>query len=187
MESRQPQEPEHLTLKQATLDLAKMSWMLGARYDMEVLIFESTVKEWRYVDEETRKTICGASAGFPLAVYSPRCRLLDFEQVPLPYQHRVLSWGILGAVVMRALFIAAGEAAMSVFHPVLLGFAGVLLFSAYKLWTEDEDESEDLTENAIVAFASKSLSGVDFYDGDNFFTMVSVRVDRLELRINSEC
>lgn len=147
--------------------------------DVGCAVGYGSVYLWKYVQgiavRQPRNTgdHVRCSAGFPLAVYSPRCRLLDFEQVPLPYQHRVLSWGILGAVVMRALFIAAGEAAMSIFHPVLLGFAGVLLFSAYKLWTEEEDEDEDLTENAIVAFASKSLNSVDFYDGDNFFTTVS--------------
>lgn len=96
------------------------------------------------------------------------------RQVPLPFQHRVLSWGILGAVVMRALFIALGEAAMSVFDPVLLAFAGILIFSSYKLWTEDDSGDEDLSDNGIVAFASKFLNASDSYDGDKFFTVVSL-------------
>lgn len=98
--------------------------------------------------------------------------LFEYFKVPLPFQHRVLSWGILGAVVMRALFIALGEAAMSVFDPVLLAFAGILIFSSYKLWTEDDSGDEDLSDNGIVAFASKFLNASDSYDGDKFFTVV---------------
>lgn len=74
---------------------------------------------------------------------------------------------------MRAIFIALGEAAMSAFHPVLLGFAAVLIFSSYKLVTEgDSDEDEDLTGNQVVAVASRLLDATDSYDGDKFFTMV---------------
>lgn len=62
---------------------------------------------------------------------------------------------------------------MSVFHPVLLVFAAILVFSSYKLITEGEgDEDEDLTDNQVVAVASRFLDATDSYDGDNFFTMV---------------
>lgn len=62
---------------------------------------------------------------------------------------------------------------MSAFHPVLLGFAAILLFSSYKLLTEgDSDEDEDLTGNQVVAVASRLLDATDSYDGDKFFTMV---------------
>ena len=97
-------------------------------------------------------------------------------QVPFEYQNRVLTYGILGAVVMRAVFIGLGEAAMSVFHPVLLGFAAILLFSSYKLLTEGEgEEDEDLSNNKLIAFASSTLDATDSYDGDSFFTMVNRR------------
>lgn len=74
---------------------------------------------------------------------------------------------------MRAIFIALGEVAMDLFHPVLLGFAGVLLFSAYTLLAEgDEDDDEDLTDNKVIAFAANILDATDSYDGDKFFTVV---------------
>lgn len=95
--------------------------------------------------------------------------------MPFDYQNRVLTYGIIGAVVMRAIFIALGEAAMSLFHPILLGFAAILLFSSYKLLTEGEgDEDEDLTDNKLIAFASSSLDATDSYDGEKFFTMVNI-------------
>ncbi|CAM9394190.1 unnamed protein product, partial [Hapterophycus canaliculatus] len=98
---------------------------------------------------------------------------LLLTQVPFDNQNRVLTYGILGAVVMRAIFIALGEAAMNVFHPVLLGFAAILIYSSYKLLTEGEgDEEEDLSDNKLIAFASSTLDATDSYDGELFFTMV---------------
>lgn len=95
-------------------------------------------------------------------------------QVPFEYQNRVLTYGILGAVVMRAIFIGLGEAAMSVFQPILLGFAAILVFSSYKLLSEGEgDEDEDLTDNKLIALTSSALNATDSYDGANFFTMVN--------------
>lgn len=94
-------------------------------------------------------------------------------QVPLENQNRVLTYGIIGAVVMRAIFIGLGEAAMSVFQPILLGFAAILIFSSYKLLSEGEDEEDgDLSDNKLIAFASSVLDATDSYDGGNFFTVV---------------
>lgn len=96
-----------------------------------------------------------------------------YSQVPLESQNKVLWYGILGAVVMRAIFIALGEVAMNAFHPVLLGFAGILLISSYKLLVDgDGDEDEDLTDNKVIGFASKALDATDSYQGDDFFSMV---------------
>lgn len=95
-------------------------------------------------------------------------------QVPFENQSRVLTYGILGAVVMRAVFIGLGEAAMSVFQPVLLGFAAILIFSSYKLLSEGEDDEDgDLSDNKLIAFASSALDATDSYDSANFFTVVS--------------
>lgn len=99
-------------------------------------------------------------------------------QVPLENQNRVLTYGILGAVVMRAIFIGLGEAAMSVFHPILLGFAAILIFSSYKLLAEGEDDDEDLSDNKLIAFASSALDATDSYDGANFFTVVSLSLKK---------
>lgn len=123
--------------------------------------------------DSTRRSLCRTSIAETSFLCGVGPVIYVQMQVPLDYQKRVLSWGILGAVVMRAVFIALGETAMNLFHPVLLGFAGVLIFSSYKLWSEeDDDNGGDLSENAIVALASKFLDATESYDGDNFFTMV---------------
>ena len=99
--------------------------------------------------------------------------LFDYFNVPKAYQGRVLKWGIAGAVVFRGIFVALGAATLARFQGVLLGFAGILLFSAYKLLTEgDDDDDEDLAANPIVRFASDTLDATDEYDGDRFFTRV---------------
>ena len=98
--------------------------------------------------------------------------VFDYFKVPLASQPRVLNYGIWGAMVMRAAMIIAGYEAVTNFKPILLVFAGVLIFSSYKLIAEgDEEEEEDMSENAIVKFCSGLLPVSTEYDDDNFFTM----------------
>lgn len=109
-------------------------------------------------------------------------------KVPLEYQDRVLTWGILGAVVMRALCIGLGEVAMSFFHPVLLGFAAVLIVSSYQLLTEGEgNDDEDLAGNGIVALASKWLNATPTFDGNKFFTVVRAILVTRQLEVGTTC
>lgn len=100
--------------------------------------------------------------------------LFEYFQVPAAFQGRVLSWGIFGALVFRGIFVGLGAVCISQFQGVLLGFAGILLFSSFQLFTEgdDDDGGEDLSENAVVQFASKVIDATDEYDGDRFFTSV---------------
>ena len=97
--------------------------------------------------------------------------VFDYFKVPLASQPRVLNYGIWGAMVMRAAMIIAGYEAVTNFKPILLVFAGVLIFSSYKLIAEgEEEEEEDMSENAIVKFCSDLLPVSKEYDGENFFT-----------------
>ncbi len=100
--------------------------------------------------------------------------LFEYFKVPLSSQDRVLNWGIYGAIVMRALMIGVGAAALQNFHAILLVFAGILVYSSAKtLIPEDEDEEEeDMNENTIVKFSRNLIDSTDEFDGSNFFTMV---------------
>ena len=100
--------------------------------------------------------------------------LFEYFKVPLSSQDRVLNWGIYGAIVMRALMIGLGAAALEKFHAILLVFAGILVYSSAKtLIPADEDEDEeDLNENAIVKFSRNLIDSVDEFDGNKFFTVV---------------
>jgi len=76
--------------------------------------------------------------------------------------------------------IAAGAGLVENFKPVLLAFAGVLVYSAYGLLTKDEEEEgeKDLSDDPIVQFVRRFLTVSDGYDGDNFFTSVATRDER---------
>jgi len=100
--------------------------------------------------------------------------LFDYFQVPAQYQNRVLNYGIMGSVVMRATMIGLGSAILHRFKPVLLVFAGILIYSsAVALFPDaDDDEEEDMGENAIVKFSQSLLPTTDSYDEEKFFTVV---------------
>mmetsp|Transcript_11201 Transcript_11201/g.17322 ORF Transcript_11201/g.17322 Transcript_11201/m.17322 type:complete len:385 (+) Transcript_11201:131-1285(+) len=99
--------------------------------------------------------------------------LFDFFKVPLQYQDKVLNWGIYGAVVMRATMITLGAIAIETCRPILLVFAGILVYSSFKILFEgDEEEEEDMSENAIVKFSKRLIDSTDEFDESNFFTIV---------------
>eukprot|EP00752_Nemacystus_decipiens_P006834 g6136.t1 len=94
----------------------------------------------------------------------------DYFQVPLEHQGRVLTWGIVGAILMRGVMIAFGVAAVKRFEWITVVFAAILLVSSYKLLVETEDEDHDLSQNTLVRMSNRLVGAVDEYDGDRFFT-----------------
>jgi TerC family integral membrane protein len=99
--------------------------------------------------------------------------LFNYFKVPLEFQNRVLTWGIIGAIVMRGIMITVGVAALKKFQWIILVFAGILIISAYKLLQED-DEEEDLHNNMILKYSKWLIKSSDEYDGEKFFTTMSV-------------
>ncbi|CAM9588491.1 unnamed protein product [Scytosiphon promiscuus] len=94
----------------------------------------------------------------------------DYFQVPLEHQGRVLTWGIVGAILMRGIMIAFGVAAVKRFQWITVVFAAILLVSSYKLLVENEEEEHDLSQNTLVRMSKRLVGAVDEYDGDRFFT-----------------
>ncbi|CAM9369526.1 unnamed protein product [Ectocarpus sp. 6 AP-2014] len=94
----------------------------------------------------------------------------DYFQVPLEHQGRVLTWGIVGAILMRGVMIAFGVAAVKRFQWITVVFAAILLVSSYKLLVESEEEDHDLSQNTLVRMSKRLVGAVDEYDGDRFFT-----------------
>jgi tellurite resistance protein TerC len=98
--------------------------------------------------------------------------LFQMFKVPLAYQHRVLFWGIFGAVVLRAIFIFAGTALLQQFHWLIYFFGAFLAFTGIRLMIPGgEDEDSDVSDNKIVIWSKRFLKVSDQYDGDKFFTM----------------
>ena len=100
--------------------------------------------------------------------------LFEYFRVPLASQDRVLNWGIYGAIVMRAIMIGVGAAALERFHAILLVFAAILVYSSAKTLIPqgDGEEEEDFSENTIVKFSRGLIDSTDTFDGSNFFTIV---------------
>jgi predicted tellurium resistance membrane protein TerC len=67
----------------------------------------------------------------------------------------VLTFGIITAAVLRAVMILLGTELIQKFEPLLIGFAFILLYSAYGLLFNEEDDDDDLSDNAIVKFCRK--------------------------------
>ncbi|CBN74187.1 conserved unknown protein [Ectocarpus siliculosus] len=102
--------------------------------------------------------------------------LFDYFKVPAEFQSRVLNWGIIGAVSMRAIMIVVGVAAIQRFRGVMLVFAGILVVSSFKLLMEgveeDHADSSALEGNMVLRVANWMMDSTDYYDGEKFFTLV---------------
>ena len=92
-------------------------------------------------------------------------------KVPEKYHRKVLFWGILGALVLRAVFIGAGAELVSRWHPILYVFGVFLVYTGIKL-LRSGDGAEDPSKNLVVRLAHRYLPVLARYDGDKFFTKV---------------
>ncbi len=99
--------------------------------------------------------------------------ILAYFAVPRELQHRVLFWGILGVIVLRAIMIGIGAALVTNFAWVLYIFGAFLLFTGAKMLKEsfssDADEAKDLAENAILKWLRGHLRVTDGFQGSKFF------------------
>lgn len=94
--------------------------------------------------------------------------IFGYFKVPRAYQHRVLFLGVLGALVFRGIFLAAGVAVVSRFTAVLFVFAAILFYSTYKI-VKGEDDSFDPGKSIAVRLLRKVVPVRDEYAGTRFF------------------
>jgi tellurite resistance protein TerC len=94
--------------------------------------------------------------------------IFSYFRVPRIYQHRVLFWGILGAVFFRALLIFAGIILIQKFSWVTYFFGLLLLYSAYKMLTAHPGE-DDFQKNLVVRWIKKAFPVTKGIYGDRFF------------------
>ncbi|MFZ5792566.1 MAG: TerC family protein [Pseudomonadota bacterium] len=88
--------------------------------------------------------------------------------VPAVYQHRVLFWGILGALAMRGLMIGAGAALIAAFHWILYLFGAFLVATAIKMLLA-ADAKPDLSRNRVLNFVRSRFRVTDAYHDERFF------------------
>ena len=98
--------------------------------------------------------------------------IFSFFQVPLLYQHKVLFLGILGALVMRVIFIFAGLELIQRFHWLIYIFGGFLIITGIRMLSAKETVV-DPEKNFLVRMIRKILPVTSQYDGDKFFTRVN--------------
>ncbi|MEU9558913.1 TerC family protein [Streptomyces fumanus] len=93
--------------------------------------------------------------------------IFGYFKVPRAYQHRVLFLGVLGALVFRGVFLAAGVAVVSRFTAVLFVFAAILFWSTYKI-LKGEDDTFDPGKSVAVRLLRKIIPVRDDYAGPHF-------------------
>ena len=94
--------------------------------------------------------------------------IFGYFAVPRMYQHRVLFYGVLGALVLRAAFIAGGAALLDRFHWVLYVFGAILLYSGWRMFRHRNHEM-DLSANPVLRQARRLIPTTEDYDGQKFW------------------
>ena len=95
--------------------------------------------------------------------------IFSYFKLEEKYHHRVLFWGIMGAVVFRAVFIGAGSIIISQFHWVLYIFGALLIYTGIKLLRDKKEEHVDFEKNKIIKLAKKFLPfSVNHHNGKFF-------------------
>lgn len=94
--------------------------------------------------------------------------IFSYFAVPPIYQHRILFWGILGALVMRAIFIAAGAALLTAFHWIIYIFGAFLIFTGVKMFFAGDEKIEP-EKNPAVVLLRRWMPITKDYEGQRFF------------------
>jgi TerC family integral membrane protein len=96
--------------------------------------------------------------------------IFSYFSVPDKYQHRVLFWGILGALVMRGMFIGVGTILIARFSWIMYLFGAFLIITGIRMAFE-HDEEFDAEKNIVMRTARRFLRVTNHYDGQRFFTV----------------
>ena len=95
--------------------------------------------------------------------------IFTFFSVRAQYQHKILFWGILGALIMRGIFIFTGVALINKFNWIVIIFGGFLVFTGIKMLFQKEATEVTPEKNAIVKIFRKFLPVTETLHGDSLF------------------
>jgi tellurite resistance protein TerC len=98
--------------------------------------------------------------------------IFAYFRVPLEYQHRVLFWGILGALIMRGLMIWIGAELISRFHWMLYVFGGFLILTGFRMVFSDQ-EGVNPEKNPVLRAARRLFPVSNEFDGQRFTTRIN--------------
>lgn len=94
--------------------------------------------------------------------------IFTYFRIPSRYQHKVLFWGILGALVMRVIFIFAGVALIEKFHFTIYFFGALLIYTGYKMFNQSHAEIHP-EKNPVIRFFKRFMPVTTDLHGDKFF------------------
>jgi tellurite resistance protein TerC len=98
--------------------------------------------------------------------------LFSFFKVPDEYRHRVLFWGVIGALIMRAIFIAVGAVLISKFHGIIYLFGAFLIYTGYKMFKKSAADIHP-EDNPLVKWFVKRGRVTSKYHGKKFFVNIN--------------
>lgn len=134
------------------------------------LVFNGIIWLWRG-PEDGLNFLTGYLVEYSLSVDNIFVFVLLFSyfRVPAQYQHRVLFWGILGALIMRGTMILVGSALVEQFEWILYLFGAFLLVTGVRLIFQDDEPEVDPQRNLLVRLARRLLPITPDMRGDRFF------------------
>lgn len=88
--------------------------------------------------------------------------------VPEEYRYHVLFWGVMGALVFRAIFVAVGISLLSTFTWLVFVFGAFLIFTGFRMLKSSHDEDTDYRDNRVLRFLERRLPVTEDYRGDHF-------------------
>jgi tellurite resistance protein TerC len=100
--------------------------------------------------------------------------IFTYFQIPTKYQHKVLFWGIIGALIMRVIFIFAGVALLERFHFTIYIFGALLIFTGIKMFNHNSSKI-DPNKNPVLKFFKKFMPVTQTLHDDKFFTKIDGR------------
>ncbi|HSL42566.1 MAG TPA: TerC family protein [Anaerolineales bacterium] len=101
--------------------------------------------------------------------------IFTYFAVPAMYQHRVLFWGILGALIMRGTLIVIGSALLEEFHWIIYVFGAFLIFTGLRMAIERNEEAHP-EKNPVIKLLRRIMPVTENYEGDQFFVRRMGRV-----------
>ncbi|MDQ6651628.1 MAG: TerC family protein [Acidobacteriota bacterium] len=101
--------------------------------------------------------------------------IFSYFQVPSRYQHRVLFWGVLGALAMRLTMIFVGAALINRFHWIIYIFGAFLVYTGVRMFTQEDTDIQP-EENVVVRLVTRYIPLTRHYEEQKFFTRVNGRL-----------
>lgn len=97
--------------------------------------------------------------------------IFAYFKIPEKYHHRVLFWGILGAIVFRGIFLTTGTFLVHQFHWILYIFGAFLIYTGFKLFKGGDEEDPDFKENRVYKLATKYLPFTNIEPNGKFWLL----------------